>query len=67
MTLILKLDLDMVKMYLCTLKMTSLVITDLKHYSTDRQTDPPEIITYPHTLMIKRQSANIFEKAELWH
>ena len=56
MTLILKLDLDMVKMYLYTEDevpsySSSKVIawTDTQtHRHTDRQTDLSEIITYPH-------------------
>ena len=40
MTLVLKLDPDMVKMYL------------FKSYRPDRQTDLSEIITYPHMRMV---------------
>ena len=60
MTLILKLDLDMVKMYLYTknkvpsishLKVTSWTDTQTDRH-TDTQTDPTEIITYQQTRMV---------------
>ena len=45
MTLLLKLDPDIVKMYMCTKPQQT---------QTDRQTDSTEVITYPHTLMVKK-------------
>ena len=53
MTLILKLDLDMVKMYLRTkMKVPSCsgskVTAQTERQATDTQTDPIETITYPH-------------------
>ena len=64
MTLVLKLDLDIVKMRcMCVPKMTPLPLTVQKlqleqiHRQTDGQTqtdrDLTEIITYPHTRMVK--------------
>ena len=64
MTLVLKLDLDMVKMYVYTKNevptfSSSKIIarTDRQthrqtHRHTDRQTDLSEIITIPHTRMV---------------
>ena len=69
MTLILKLDLDMIKMYLHTENELSMLRgskviawtdrntdrqTDTdRNRQTDRQTDMTENITYPHTRMVK--------------
>ena len=48
----LKLDLDIVKMYVCTQNEAS-TINDSKVIAwTDRQTDSTEIITCPHTQMV---------------
>ena len=63
MTLILKLDLDMVKMYLHTKNEVPSYISSKVIAWTDRhtetQTDLNEIITYSHTRMVKtRLSAN---------
>ena len=60
MILVLKLDLDMIKMYHYTENQIlnyggSKVITRTDRH-TDRQTDPTEIITYSHTRMV-----NIFD------
>ena len=57
MTLVLKLDLDIVKMYVCTkMKLLPLMVQKLQpeqiHTQTDRQTDSTEIITYPHMQMV---------------
>ena len=61
MTLILKLDLDMVKMYLYIKnEVPSISHSKLQpeqtHGQTDRHTDPTEIITYPHTRMVTNNS-----------
>ena len=65
MTLILKLDLDIVKRYVCTKNEAStlngskvIAWTDTQTETqtdrwTDRQTDSSENITYPHTQMVK--------------
>ena len=65
MTLILKLDLDNVKRYVCTKNEAStlngskvIAWTDRHtdgqtHRQMDRQTDSSENITYPHTRMVK--------------
>ena len=46
-TLVLKLDLNIIKMYGCT-------ESDVPSFQrTDRHTDSTEIITYPHTWMVK--------------
>ena len=47
MTLILKLDLDIVEMYVCTkMKFLPLMVEMLQPEQTERQTDSAEIITY---------------------
>ena len=54
MTMALKLDLDMVEMYLDTGKEIPSDSSSNVTPRTDRQTDPTEIITYPHsTWMVK--------------
>ena len=50
MTLVLKLDLDIVKMYVCTKNETWTDTQTDTH--TDRHTDLTKIITYPHTRMV---------------
>ena len=52
MTLILKLDLDMVKMYLYTKYEVPSFSGSKVIAWTDTQTDSTEIITYPHTRMV---------------
>ena len=52
MTLVLKLDLDMVKMYLHTKNKVPSYSGSKVIAWTDRQTDSSEIITYPHTRMV---------------
>ena len=54
MTLILKLDLDMVRMYLCT--KNEVPNSSRSDRQTDRWTDPTEIIIFPHTRMVKVQT-----------
>ena len=70
MTLILKLDLDIIKRYVCTKNEASTfnsskVIAGTDRYTdrqihiqtdrhTDRQTDSSENITYPHTRMVTK-------------
>ena len=69
MTLILKLDLDMVKMYLHTKNEVSMlrgskVIACTNRNTdrqTDRQTDMTENITYPHTRLLKMCTQAILE------
>ena len=56
MALILKLNLDMVKMSLYTKNEVRSYSSSKDMVSTDRLTDPTEIITYPHTRVVKIQS-----------
>ena len=79
MTLVLKLDLDLVKMYLHTKNVVAsysgskVMAWTYKH--TDRQThththtDPSESITYPHTRMVKFQFHYFQEYMlyKIWH
>ena len=53
MTLTLKLDLDMVKMYIHTKDEVPSYSGSKVIALTDRHTDSNEIITYPHTRMVK--------------
>ena len=54
--MVLKLGLDMVKMYLYFDNelpiYSSSKVTAQTHRHTERQTDPTEIITFPHTRMV---------------
>ena len=59
MTLILKLDLDIVKMYVCT-KSEAPTFNGSKITDSYTQTDSTEIITYPHTRMVKTSHHNDF-------
>ena len=59
MTLILKLDLDMVKMYLHTKNEVSMsrgskvIVIACTDRQTDRHTDMTKNITYPHTRVVR--------------
>ena len=63
MTLILKLDLDMVNMHLYTKNEipsysgSKVVARTDRH--TDKHTDPTEIITYPHTRVVIKASMSV--------
>ena len=58
MTLVLKFDLDMVKMYLYVENKFPSYSRSKVIARTDKHSDLTEIITYPHTLMVTRLYAH---------